>query len=155
MLPDQKSTRYTVKIKTLTLKIKEDFFKKYNSVTVSASAFKIADAIYEGLDDDQEHATVLFLDNQMRVTGYKIISSGSQSESIVSSKILFRNALLFGANSVILVHNHPGGELIPSNEDLAMTAKIKKAGKLLDITFVDHLIISHSNYYSFADHNQV
>ena len=66
-------------------------------------------------------------------------------------RILFKNAVLLTASGVIVAHNHPSGNLNPSESDVKITKKIKEAGNLLDIQLLDHLIIYDSDYYSFAD----
>ncbi|HET7818683.1 MAG TPA: JAB domain-containing protein, partial [Bacteroidia bacterium] len=70
---------------------------------------------------------------------------------MVDLKIIFKVALEHLASSVILCHNHPSGNLKPSHEDIALTKKVKEAGKLLDIQVLDHVIFSDEGYYSFAD----
>lgn len=79
------------------------------------------------------------------------VSSGGLSSTIVDPKIIFNKALAVSASSIILFHNHPSGNTRPSQEDLRLTEKLCKAGNLLDIKVLDHLIIAHEQYYSFTD----
>jgi len=75
---------------------------------------------------------------------------------VVDAKILFKRALGHEkVTSVILSHNHPSGNLMPSTSDIELTKKLKSAGKLLDIDVLDHLIIGERGYYSFADEGRI
>ena len=149
-MSSQQKTIYKCKFKTITLKIREKTPKyKVNS---PEATFEFAKKIYEQLDDDQEHCTVLFLNSKNRITGFKTVFSGGQDNTQVDPKIIFRNALLFGAVSIILIHNHPSGDVEPSEDDLEMTHKLKLAGEFLDIKMLDHIIISQSDFYSIASH---
>jgi DNA repair protein RadC len=141
---------YTKKLKTITLKVKEEpALKKASN---SKSAYEIANNIYRGLSDDQEHFCILFLDNANNITGFKVLFSGGMNAASVDLKVVFRNALLFGARSLILVHNHPSNSLNASKEDIQITKEIKQAGKLLGIRILDHIILTPSNsYLSMAD----
>lgn len=94
----------------------------------------------------------MFLNSKNRITGFKTIFSGGQNSAQVDPKIIFRNALLFGAVSIILIHNHPSGDVEPSEDDLEMTHKLKLAGEFLNIKVLDHIIISQSDFYSIASH---
>jgi len=79
------------------------------------------------------------------------MSSGGISGTMVDARLVFVAALKANASSIILAHNHPSGNLKPSEQDERITAKIEQGGALLDITVLDHLIVSSAGYYSFAD----
>ena len=100
----------------------------------------------------QEEFKVLLLNRNNQVLGIYSLSKGGVSGTIVDSKLLFSVALKANASGIILSHNHPSGNIKPSEADKAITNKIKKASKLLDIELLDHLVITKDNYYSFADH---
>lgn len=96
------------------------------------------------------------LEIENRFVSYKVetalnISKGGVTGTVVDLRILFKLALEKNATAVILVHNHPSGKLQPSEADLAITKKIKEAGKIMDINILDHFIITEYDYYSFAD----
>jgi len=91
------------------------------------------------------------LNRRNRVLGLVNISSGGFSGTVADPKVIFTSALKACASGIILCHNHPSGELDPSSEDLALTRRLKEAGKLLDLQILDHLIISQHGYYSFGD----
>jgi DNA repair protein RadC len=94
---------------------------------------------------------VLFLDNASQVLGYNILSSGGITGTVADLRLIFSVALESLATKIIIAHNHPSGNLNPSEADTALTRKIYNAGKVMDITLLDHLIITVKGYYSFAD----
>jgi DNA repair protein RadC len=112
-------------------------------ITISkpADLHAIFRAIFDGLDDDQEHFVMLVLNAAGQVVGYKLIGSGTQDYVYVDCKIVFRNALLLGAHSIIVAHNHPTGTPVPSAADIELTRKLAVAGKVMDITLRDHFIL--------------
>ena len=102
-------------------------------------------------DKAHEEFWVLYLNRNNKVIGKEKISSGGQSSTTVEVKFIIKNALIRLATGIILVHNHPSGNLKPSESDILLTKKIKNASNLLDITTFDHLILSNEGYFSFAD----
>jgi len=102
-------------------------------------------------DLPHEEFWILLLNRANRVIGRECISTGGVSGTVVDAKIVFRKALEYQASSLILGHNHPSGNLAPSTADRQLTAKLTQAGKHLDIAVLDHLIVTNSSYYSFAD----
>lgn len=104
------------------------------------------------MDLNHEEFWILLLNRANRVIGKEQISSGGVAGTVVDAKIIFRKALENGpASSIIMVHNHPSGNLKPSQADIDITKKLKRAGETLDINVLDHLIIAGSSYFSFAD----
>jgi len=80
------------------------------------------------------------------------VSRGGTSGTVVDAKIIFAAAIKARADGIILAHNHPSGNLQPSQADLDLTRKLRQAGEVLDISILDHLILApDSGYYSFAD----
>ncbi len=102
-------------------------------------------------DLDHEVFKILLLNRNNRVIKIDTISKGGVSGTVVDAKILFKKALDNLASSIILAHNHPSGNLKPSRQDITITNKLIEAGKILDISVLDHLIISEKGYYSFKD----
>lgn len=102
-----------------------------------------------------EEFKVLLLNRNNRLLRVETISVGGVSGTVVDAKIIFKRALERNASSVILVHNHPSGNLTPSEADLKITSKLVEAGKNLDINVLDHLIVSDRGYYSFADEGKI
>ncbi len=102
-------------------------------------------------DLNHEEFWVLFLNRGNLVVRKEKVSSGGVSGTVVDQKIILKKALLHLASSIILVHNHPSGNLKPSIQDKKVTQKMKSACELLEINLLDHLIIAGNAYYSFAD----
>lgn len=99
----------------------------------------------------QEEFKVLLLNRNNQVLGVYPLSKGGTASSIVDVKLLFSVALKCNTHGIILAHNHPSGNLTPSEADKRLTNKIIEASKILDIVILDHLIITKSDFYSFAD----
>jgi DNA repair protein RadC len=103
------------------------------------------------LDLSHEEFWVILLNRSNIVLRKIMISTGGVSGTIADPKLIFKIALENLASAVILVHNHPSGNIQPSEEDTKLTRKMREAGKLLDIPVFDHLIFTDSGYFSFAD----
>lgn len=103
----------------------------------------------------QEHFLVLYLDQSNHPLKVECISNGGTTHVIADPKIIFKNALNLNATCIILGHNHPSGNPRPSEDDRQLTKKLVAAGKLLDITVIDHIIIGNERYYSFRDHGEM
>lgn len=98
-----------------------------------------------------EEVKILLLNQSNKVLGFYKVSSGGRTGTFADPKLVFAAALKAGATSIILCHNHPSGNTIPSEQDYLLTQKIKYAGALLEIELIDHLIITKGGYYSFKD----
>jgi len=98
-----------------------------------------------------EQFKVLYTNKGNRVLGILELSTGGISATVADPKLIFVAALKAGASGIILSHNHPSGNLKPSQCDLELTRKIKEGGKLLEIQLLDHLITTSEGYFSFAD----
>lgn len=83
------------------------------------------------------------------------VSSGGISGTVVDLRLIFAAALKANAVSLIMIHNHPSGQIKPSEADKQITRKVKEAGRILDIALLDHLIITPDIYYSFADEGAI
>lgn len=118
-------------------------------ITSSKIVFEIMQPIIGELP--HEEFWVLFLNNSNKVILKSQLSKGGISGTIVDVRLVFKLALENGATGLILCHNHPSGGLIPSDADKQITKKIKQAGDNLDVKVLDHLIITETKYYSFAD----
>ena len=103
------------------------------------------------LDKKLEFFWVVYLNRAHLVIQTKQISQGGVSGTMVDPKLIFKHALSLLASAIILVHNHPSGQLNPSQADLSLTKKLVSAGKLMEIPVIDHLIFTNSGYFSFAD----
>ncbi len=99
----------------------------------------------------QEECKVILLNRANFVLGIYDLSKGGISGTVVDIRIILGVALKCNASGIILVHNHPSGNMIASEADKQITNKLKKGCELLDVTLVDHLIISKKEYYSFVE----
>ena len=101
----------------------------------------------------REEAKMLLLNRNNRVLGIANLSSGGIAGTVVDPKVIFTTALKCAATSIILAHNHPSGQMQPSLDDLKIQRKVIEGGKVLDISVLDHIILSgtDSNYHSMAD----
>jgi len=102
-------------------------------------------------DRDCEHLWLLCLDTKNRVTCICEIAVGSLNAAVVHPREVFKTALLANAAAVIVLHNHPSGDVSPSVEDMAITHRLKEAGQLLGVKVLDHIIVGDEKFYSFAD----
>lgn len=123
------------------------------SITSSGSAYEqirgtLADLLHEEF-------WILLLDRGNRLMAKIKISMGGMHGTVADPKLIFNHVLLRKGSSVILVHNHPSGQLRPSEEDIRLTRKLTEGGRLLDIGVHDHLIVTTSGYYSFADNGML
>ncbi len=112
----------------------------------------IAD-IFQPLLSDLQHEEfwILFLNRSNKVIDRMRLSQGGISGTVTDVRIVMKKAIEYLASGIIVCHNHPSGNLNPSESDTKITKKIKEAGNLMDIQLLDHLIISEKDYYSFAD----
>lgn len=98
-----------------------------------------------------EQFRILLTNRANKVLGVMDVSTGGISGTMADPKIIFVSAIKALASGIILAHNHPSGNLNPSQNDIDLTKRLKTAGKLLDIDILDHLIITSEGYFSFAD----
>lgn len=128
---------------------REEEARKLVKITNSQNAFEY---LLPNLEDiPHEEFWILVLNRNNLVLTKKRISIGGVSGTVVDPRIIFKIALEHLASGIVLCHNHPSGNLSPSNQDVELTRKMVSAGKFLDIHIIDHLIIGNGNYYSFCD----
>ena len=118
-------------------------------VTCSRDAYN--EMIPHLIDKRHEEFWILLMNRANEILRPVQISAGGVSGTVADPKIIFKQAIEHLASSIILLHNHPSGNLTPSQPDKELTLKLKDAGKLLDIPVLDHLIFTDKAYYSFAD----
>ena len=121
-------------------------------IVSSYEAFKIFKAQYDDSIFFQESFYLMLLNRDNKVIGVTKLSSGGTAMAVVDIKYIMSAAFLANASGVILCHNHPSDNLVPSNNDAEMTKRVKEALRFLDIQIMDHLILGTGDeYYSFAD----
>jgi DNA repair protein RadC len=102
-------------------------------------------------DHDHEVFIVLYLNRANKINHYEIVSSGGMSGTVADPRVILRRALEEKAVGIILCHNHPSGSLRPSHADRELTLKIREAARYFDILVLDHIIVSHEGFFSFAE----
>jgi DNA repair protein RadC len=106
-------------------------------------------------DQRREHFVCLFLNARNQVIHREVVSIGSLSASIVHPREVFQAAVSHAAASLILAHNHPSGDVSPSQEDLELTRRLVQAGQIMGIEVLDHLIIGPEEFYSLKEHGMM
>jgi DNA repair protein RadC len=121
-------------------------------ITSSKCAYSILITLYDpNTLGYRESSYVLFLDPQNKTLGWFTLSLGGTYSTVIDVKLLFATALCCGASGFILTHNHPSGNLSPSESDRVLTKRIYDIGELLNIHLLDHIIITTESYFSFSD----
>lgn len=111
--------------------------------------------LYLFKDKKQEYFYCLYFDNKNRLLERKLLFMGTINRSIVHPREIFKEAYLLSASSIVCMHNHPSGDLIPSSEDILLTNSLVEIGKIQGIRVLDHLIISNNGYYSFFEEGKI
>ena len=102
-------------------------------------------------DKAKEHFKLILLDTRNKIIGISTISIGTLNASLVHPREIFKEAIIHNSASVVLAHNHPSGDPEPSEEDLTITKRLVKSGKILGIEVIDHIIIGKTNFSSFKE----
>jgi DNA repair protein RadC len=118
-------------------------------VTTSRDAYNAIATLLNDLH--HEEFWLLLLNKNNEITARTRMSSGGAAGTVVDLKMIFKTALDARATAFIAVHNHPSGSLSPSQADIELTRRLRKAGEVLDLPLLDHLIVSERGYYSFTD----
>lgn len=122
-----------------------------------SSPVTVVDYIRPLLEDQpQEVFLVILMDSKQKPTAVVEVSKGTLGASLVHPREVFGPVLRIGtAISIIVAHNHPSGDPTPSQEDVAITKRLKEAGNLLGVPVMDHIIIGHTTHYSFLQHGGI
>lgn len=124
---------------------------KKEKISSSKDAYNILQPIIGDLMI--EEFWVIYLSISNKILSKEKISQGGITGTMVDNRLIFKHAIELNAVSLIISHNHPSGNIQPSNSDIQITHEIKKAGNLLNITLMDHLIVTQTSFFSFADEN--
>jgi DNA repair protein RadC len=127
--------------------------RERSTVATSATAHELVRDVLEDLP--YEEFWLILLDRGNRLLRRCKVSQGGMHGTVADPKLIFREALDHRASSIILCHNHPSGQLRPSEEDIRLTRKLVDGGRLLDIAVHDHLIVAGTGYFSFADNGML
>ncbi len=145
-------------VKAITLQVVFEIARRRklakNSIESIKTSQDVANIFCPKLQDSTiEEFHVILLNRKNTILAMHKISEGGTTGTIVDAKVVFKKAIEQLACAMILIHNHPSGNKMPSHADLELTKKIKSFGELIDITILDHIIIANDNYFSFADEN--
>lgn len=123
----------------------------------SRDCYEILNRVFDhDLIEAREEFVILYLNRSNRVIGYYKAFQGGVTSVVCDPKLILSMALKSLASSIVLAHNHPSGKLIPSDQDIRLTQRVKQAGQHVDVELLDHLILTADNgYYSFADEGKL
>lgn len=128
--------------------------KEKERITNPKKAFNIMSSILNiehEADQDKEHFWVIGLTANSTVKYVELVSLGTLTSSLVHPREVFRTAITQGIASIICSHNHPGGSLSPSKDDINITKRLKEAGEIIGIKVINHIIISKTDYFSMSE----
>lgn len=138
----------------LVYKRKIDIHHSIRKIGNSRDVEKIFRSSYdEGQIEHREYFKIILLSTRHLVLGIVTISQGGITGTVADIRVMYQAALLCNATSIVLCHNHPSGNMQPSQSDIALTRKIKEAGLILELQVLDHIILGYEDdcFYSFAD----
>ena len=133
----------------MTYQIKEK--AKITSPEKAVDIFRSFLNMEDKIDKMKEHFWVLHLNAQNRPIAAELVSLGILNAAMVHPREVFTRAIAMHSASIIVSHNHPSGEVTPSREDITLTKRLIKAGQLLGIEVIDHLIITEDKHFSFKE----
>jgi len=145
---------YKTNCPELKVQLKRDAIKKAKITNSKDSA----DFFRELWDDSigiYESFFCIYLNNANNTIGWYKVSQGGITGTVADARLIMKKALDVLATGIIMCHNHPSGQLRPSEADLELTKKIKQAGVFLDVTLLDHIILTEEGYYSFSDNGEI
>ena len=120
----------------------------------AAKVFQDILALEDQIEQDKEHFYVMHLNIKTQVTMVELVTVGTLTSSLVHPRETYRRAVTQGSASIIIAHNHPSGDVEPSDEDVKTTRAMFEAGQLLGISMLDHLIFTKDNYFSFKNNGK-
>lgn len=132
---------------------KEVITEKKIKIVSSHAAYLQLKGYYQDLMHEESY--VMYLDRSNQIIQIKHLSTGGQSGTYVDAKIVFKMGMELCASGMILSHNHPSGQLKPSEQDMKITNKIREFGEMIDLHLLDHLIITDNGYFSFSNENML
>jgi len=118
-------------------------------ITSSKDIFNLIKSDVE--NNKQEYFYALYLDNKNKLIEKRLLFIGTINQSLVHPREVFKYAYINSASSIVIVHNHPSGDITPSKEDINITSVLKELGSINKIPILDHIIIGHNKYYSFNE----
>lgn len=138
--------------------VKEEEYEYGGSECIAKNPFDVYKALIEVYKLDKQSEEVLYcicLDVKGRIIGVHEVSRGTLTTSLVSPREVFKRAILNNANTIIMAHNHPSGDVDYSKNDKEITERLVKAGEILSIPVVDHVIVGDGSYFSFKENKMI
>lgn len=136
----------------ISVKLKGALYCELKKINTSQDCEQLLRLLFnENIIEFTEEVILICLNRNNKVIGWYKLSSGGLSGTVCDAKVIFTIALNCASSGIILAHNHPSGSVAPSAQDIRLTEDIKAFGKLIQMKFYDHLILSAEDYYSFAD----
>src|SRR5512147_2755102 len=132
----------------------KDSKKQMKGTEDSVKVFQDLLALEDRIEQEKEHFYVMMLDIRSRIKMVEVVFVGTLTSSLVHPRETFRRAIVEGAVSIIIAHNHPSGEADPSDEDTKVTKQMFEAGKVLGISMLDHIVFTRDNYFSFRENRK-
>lgn len=133
--------------------VKEKRLRGQNTCNMPDVIYRMMNENYDLVHLPEEHVYLLSMDSKCHINGVFQVSHGSVNGSFMNSREILIRALLVGAVSIVMLHNHPSGNPEPSREDVKATEKLKKACHQIGISLVDHIITGEETYYSMFENN--
>ena len=126
------------------------------SIKNSDDCYQILRRVFDpDLIEAREEFVIMYMNRANKVIGYYKAFQGGVASVVCDPKLILTMGLKTLASSMVLAHNHPSGNLFPSDQDLRLTERVKQAGKLVDLELLDHLILTKDGFYSFADEGKL
>lgn len=140
------------RVKALKILATIEFSRRWKNNRQRTSILSCSDAyklVHDISQKNREHFVMVTLDGTLAVIKKRILCIGSHNRNIINAREIFVHAVQDRASNIILAHNHPSGNLQPSPDDISTTTRLKKAGEVLCINLIDHLIVTKTDYFSF------
>jgi DNA repair protein RadC len=125
-----------------------------DQATDAVSVFQGLFAHEDRIDQDKEHFYVMHLDSRRHISLVELVAIGVLNDVRIHPRETFRRAVVEGTASIIVAHNHPSGEVTPSENDIKVTTHLFKAGDVLHIPLLDHIVFTKTSYYSFRQNKK-
>jgi len=144
-------------VKAITLKASIELGKRVSNIEINnGMLLNNSDIIHDTFKSmfiglKQEKLISIYLDNKKKLLNYKVITIGTLDETICHPRDIIYNAIKLNASCIVIIHNHPSGDIRPSNADIEVTNKLIESCKIVGIPLIDHLITNTKTYYSFFE----
>jgi DNA repair protein RadC len=146
---DVKSRTYRLPVLQVRLVREDAISHESRSVRNASDAAQVARAFLQGAD--RETFIAILLNTKHKVLGVNLVSIGGLDSAPVHPREVYKPAILAGAKSVIVAHNHPSGDPEPSNEDVAISGQLKRAGEIVGIPLLDHVVVGDTGHVSLCE----